>query len=52
MVRGGSTKERHHVSLVSALNRRSKGLFRFENFLNFDTVALSFLFDKHCPIIE
>ena len=21
-------------------------------FLNFDTVALLFLFDKHCPIIE
>jgi len=23
-----------------------------KNFLNFDTVALSFLFDKHYPIIE
>jgi hypothetical protein len=28
-------------------------LFRSINFLDFDTVALSFLFDdKHCPIIE
>jgi len=27
-------------------------LFRSKNFLYFDTVALLFLFDKYCPIIE
>jgi len=27
-------------------------LFRSEIFLDFDTVVFSFLFDKHCPIIE
>jgi len=27
-------------------------LFRFKNFLDFDTVALSFLFDKHYPIMK
>jgi hypothetical protein len=27
-------------------------LFRSKNFLNFDTVALSFLFDKHYLIME
>ena len=30
----------------------TKGLFKCENILDFDTVALSFLFDKHCLIIE
>ena len=30
----------------------TKALFRSKNFLDFDTVALSFLFDKHCPIME
>ena len=30
----------------------TKGLFSFENFLVFVTVALSFLFDKHYPIIN
>jgi len=29
-----------------------KRLFISKNFLDFDTVALSFLFDKHCLIIE
>jgi len=29
-----------------------KALFRSEIFLDSDTVALSFLFDKHCLIIE
>ena len=29
-----------------------KALFRSKKFLNFDTVALLFLFDKHCPVIE
>jgi len=28
-----------------------KALFRFKNFLDFDTIALSFLFDKHYPIM-
>jgi len=27
-------------------------LFRFKNFLDFDTIALSFLFDKQYPITE
>ena len=31
---------------------RNKALFRSKNFLDFDTVALSFLFDKHYPIME
>jgi len=31
---------------------RTKGLFRCKNFLDFDTVALSFLFDKHYLIME
>jgi len=26
--------------------------FRSEKFLDFDIVALSFLFDKHCPFME
>ena len=30
----------------------SWALFSFKIFLVFETVALSFLFDKHCPIIE
>ena len=32
--------------------QRAKALFRSKIFLDFDTVALSFLLDKHCPIIE
>jgi len=32
--------------------RKCKALFRFKNFLDFDTVALSFLFDKCYPILE
>ena len=28
-----------------------KALFRSKNFLDFDTVALSFLFDNHYPIM-
>ena len=31
---------------------RSKDLFRSKKFLDFDTLALSFLFDKHCSIME
>ena len=30
----------------------TKALFRSKNFLHFDIVALSFLFDKHYPIME
>jgi len=30
----------------------TEALFRCKKFLDFDTVALSFLFDKYCPIIE
>ena len=30
----------------------TKALFSFENFLVFGSVAFSFLFDKHCPIME
>jgi hypothetical protein len=30
----------------------SRALFRSRNFLDFDTIAFSFLFDKHCPIME
>jgi len=33
-------------------NSYIKALFRSKNFLDFDTVALLFLFDKHYPIIE
>jgi hypothetical protein len=29
----------------------TEALFRYKNFLDFDTVTLSFLFDKYCPII-
>ena len=29
-----------------------KALFRSKNFLDFDTLAFSFLFDKHYPIME
>ena len=29
-----------------------KALFRSKNFLDFDNVVLSFLFDKHYPIME
>jgi len=32
--------------------QHSKALFKFKNFLDFDIVALSFLFDKHYPIME
>ena len=32
--------------------QHTKALFRFEFFLDFDTVALSFLFDKHYSIIK
>ena len=31
---------------------RTKALFRCKKFLDFDTVAFSFLFDKHCLIME
>ena len=27
-------------------------LFKSKKFLDFDNVALSFLFDKHCPIMK
>jgi len=30
----------------------NQALFRSKKFLDFDTVALSFLFDKSCPIME
>jgi len=30
----------------------TKALFSCEKILDFDTVALSFLFDKHYPIVE
>ena len=31
---------------------KSRALFRFEIFLNFDILVFLFLFDKHCLIIE
>ena len=38
---------------VGLTGKRIKALFRSNFFfLNFDIVALSFLFDKHCPIIK
>jgi hypothetical protein len=30
----------------------SEALFRCKKFLDFDTIVFSFLFDKHCLIIE
>jgi len=45
-------KRRRRGAMVSAGVEESRALFRSENFLDFDTVALSFLFDKHCPIIQ
>ena len=30
----------------------TKALFRFKFFLDFDTVPLSFLFNKYCPIMK
>jgi len=30
----------------------SMALFRFKKFLNFDTVTLLFLFNKHCSVTE
>jgi hypothetical protein len=36
----------------TAVQQSVKALFSFENFLVFGTVALSFLFDKHCLIME
>ena len=40
------------MNLHATICNETEGLFRCKNFLNFDTVALSFLFDKHCPIME
>ena len=37
---------------VEEQNLLAKALSRSKNFLDFDTVALSFLFNKHCPIME
>ena len=37
---------------ICASNNRTKALFSSENFLVFGIIALSFLFDKHCSIIE
>jgi len=33
-------------------NRKTKALFRSEKFLNFATVAVSFVCDKYYPIID
>ena len=30
----------------------SEGVFRCKFFLDFNTIALSFVFDKYCPIID
>jgi len=38
-----------HVPLIEAAH---VPLFRSKNYLDFNTLVLSFLFDKHCPIIE
>jgi len=40
------------ILLLINLSSTIKALFRSKNFLDFDTVALSFLFDKHYPIME
>jgi len=37
---------------VTTLGLRSTVLFRSKNFLNFNTIALLFLFDKHYLIME
>jgi len=36
----------------TCLSLGTKALFRCKKFLDFDTVAFSFLFDKHCLIME
>jgi hypothetical protein len=41
--------QRRVVGLIASL---SQALFRFKNVLDFDTVALLFLFDKYYPIME
>ena len=38
--------------LATRTRRTCKALFRCKKFLDFDTVAFSFLFDKHCLIME
>ena len=50
---GGSWPDKM-VGRVRKKNREgeAEGSFRFKNFLDFDTVILLFLFDKHCLIIE
>jgi len=37
---------------IYILENLTEALFRYENFLNFATVALSFVCSKYCPIIE
>jgi len=42
------------MALTSSVKscQNTEALFRFKKFLDFDIVAFSFLFDKHCPIME
>jgi len=41
-----------YLTLFFCFGFEYKALFRSKKFLDFDTIALSFLFDKHCPIME
>jgi len=45
-------KEKVQASAHPIVENDVEGLFRSNFFFDFDTVALSFLFDKHCLIIE
>ena len=49
---GRDGKRRDQYRRAPGPRRPNKALFRCEMFLDFDTVALSFLFDKHCPIMK
>ena len=40
------------IYLFSYLHTKNKALFRCENFLDFTTVALSFVCDKYYPIMD
>jgi len=41
------------LAIVQVSSKKAiKALFKSKKFLDFDTVTLSFLFDKHYPIIE
>jgi len=55
----GASKERSSVRGISSNSTRTRhknyspmALFRCKKFLDFATVALSFVYDKYCPIID